>query len=314
MADVRKRTVGVLAGGDSPEREVSLTSGQHVVRALTAAGRDARLIVTECLDNLFHALAGIDVVFNCLHGGSGEDGTVAILLDVLGIPYAGSDARACTRAMDKARSKRLFETARVPTPQGFAFDGGDVAMFAQGVCSSLAAPFVIKPIDSGSTLGVSLVEDASSLESAIAACVGEHGSALVETFIAGRELTVGILRQDGEDRPLPVIEIRFPTGLFDYSAKYSPGIAEFIAPADLPAETATAVQEISLRAHDALGCSGYSRVDLRMAEDGTPYVLEVNTLPGMTPLSDLPRAASAAGIPFEELVVRMLRTADKEDA
>ena len=310
----KEGTIGVLAGGDSPERDVSLVSGEHVHRALVDLGRDARLIRIDDLDHLFSLLDGTDLVFSCLHGGAGEDGTVQLFLDVIGVPYAGSDARACARAMDKVQSKKLFETMRVPTPPGLALANDNLEAFVDKVREAFPAPYVVKPTNLGSTIGVARVDQEADLASAVAAVLDAHGSALVEPFIAGRELTVGILRDGDRDMPLPVIEIRFPDALFDYQAKYTDGVAEFVAPAELPGEVARRVQEVSLRAHETLGCSGFSRVDLRLAEDGTPYVLEVNTLPGMTPLSDLPRAAGAAGISFEALVERMLDTADKEAA
>ena len=306
-----EKKIGVLAGGDSPEREISLISGKYVHRALVERGHDARLITIEALDDLFPHLEDVDIAFNCLHGGSGEDGTVQIFLDVMGIPYAGSDAQACARAMHKAQAKTLFERMRVPTPPGIAREQEDIAAFADKVCKSCSPPLVVKPTDLGSTIGVTVVRNADSLLSTVVSAAEEYGSILVESYIAGRELTVGILRQGEEDAALPVIEIRFPDALFDYHAKYSEGGAEFIAPAKLPDDITAHVQAVSLLAHQTLGCFGFSRVDLRLAEDGTPYVLEVNTLPGMTPLSDLPRAAAIAGIPFERLVEIMLDTAAK---
>lgn len=305
--------IGVLAGGDSPEREISLVSGTHVHRALKDRGRDADLITLEHLDDLFPALANVDVVFNCLHGGSGEDGTVQLLLEVMGIPYAGSSARACARAMDKVHAKSMFETMRVPTPPGLALGSGDPDVFCGRVRDALSPPFVVKPTSLGSTIGVVVIESETDLRSAVSSITEQYGDVMVEPYIAGRELTVGILRSEEADVALPVVEIRMPEALFDYRAKYSEGVAEFIAPAQLPVDVATHVQAVSLRAHQTLGCFGFSRVDLRLAEDGTPYVLEVNTIPGMTPISDLPRAAAAAGIPFEDLVERMLRTTWKGD-
>jgi len=306
--------IGVLAGGDSPERAVSLVSGENVHRTLIDLDLEARLIQTESLDDLFPSLEGIDVVFSCLHGGSGEDGTVQAFLDVMGVPYAGSGALACARAMDKMAAKRLFELARVPTPPGVALGRNGTAALVKEVQGSFDAPYVVKPVDSGSTLGVELVEQVEDLETTASRVAAKHGSVLVEPFIAGRELTVGILHQEDADRPLPVIEIRFPSALFDYEAKYTDGVADFVAPADLPEETAREVQAVAVRAHEALGCSGFSRVDLRFSEDGIPYVLEVNALPGMTPISDLPRAAAVAGIPYERLVELMLESATKEAA
>ncbi len=308
-----KRTIGVLAGGDSPERDISLISGSHVHRALVKNGHDASLISIDSLDDLVPRLAGIDVVFNCLHGGAGEDGTVQLLLDVMGIPYAGSGARACLRAMEKPRSRAIFATHEIPIPEGLCLENGDLATFLEKAIDALGFPMVIKPGNAGSTVAVSFVEREDDLREAAGSILGAFSSLVVEEYIEGREITVGVLSQNGSDRALPVIEIRIPGKLFDYAAKYTDGVAEFLAPAPLDPETAERLQEVSVRAHEAIGCAGFSRVDLRLAEDGTPYVLEVNTLPGMTPISDLPRAAAAAGIPYERLVEVMLSTADKEE-
>ncbi len=307
-----KRTIGVLAGGDSPERDISLISGSHVHRALVESGHDASLISIDSLDDLVSQLEGIDVVFNCLHGGAGEDGTVQLLLDVMGIPYAGSGARACLRAMEKSRSRAIFATQGIPIPEGLCFEEGDLATFLEKAIDALAFPMVIKPGNAGSTVAVSFVEREDDLRESAGSLLETFPSLVVEEYVEGREITVGVLRQDDSDQALPVIEIRIPGRLFDYEAKYTDGVAEFLAPAPLDAETAERLQVESLRAHEALGCSGFSRVDLRLGTDGNPYVLEVNTLPGMTPISDLPRAAAAAGIPYARLVDVMLGTADKE--
>jgi D-alanine-D-alanine ligase len=307
-----RRSIAVLTGGDSPERAVSLLSGEHVHRALAALGYNARLVSIETLNELAPRLAGVDVVFSCLHGGSGENGTVQLLLDVMGIPYTGSGALASHRAMDKAEAKRLFSQKRVPTPSGLALGKQDLDRFLAEVGEQLSFPLVAKPRDSGSTLGVHIVQSADELERAARSIVAEFKTLLVETFIAGRELTVGILRVDGRHVALPIVEVRSPGGFFDYEAKYTDGIAEFLTPAPLDTATTELVRSAAVRAHEALGCYGYSRVDVRLSEDGVPYVLEVNSLPGMTPMSDLPRSAAAAGIGYENLVVRMLATADKE--
>jgi len=309
-----RRTIGVLAGGDSPERDISVISGSQVLRALTENGHDASLLSIDSLDDLVPRLRGIDVVFNCLHGGAGEDGTVQLLLDVMGIPYAGSRARACFRAMEKARSRAIFAAQGIPISEGNAYEGGDLAAFLRNAIDRLVFPMVIKPGNAGSTVSVHYIENEGRLREAADSILERFPSLIVEKYIEGREITVGILRHGGQDAALPVIEIRIPGKLFDYEAKYTDGVAEFVAPASLDPGTAERLQDVSLRAHEALGCSGYSRVDLRLAEDGTPYVLEVNTLPGMTPISDLPRAAAAAGIPYRRLIDIMLSTADdKED-
>jgi D-alanine-D-alanine ligase len=305
------RTVAVLSGGDSPERAVSLISGNSVHAALVGLGYNAELVRIDTLNDLVPRLAGIDVVFSCLHGGSGENGTVQLLLDVMGIPYAGSGALASFRAMDKGEAKAIFTQKRVPTPAGFAHTKQDLPRFLADVREALVFPLVAKPTNSGSTLGVHVVRDEDELDQAARVILEEHKTLLVESFIEGRELTIGILRIDGRHVPLPIVEVRSPGGFFDYAAKYTDGVAEFVAPAPLDAATTEVVQSAALRAHEALGCYGFSRVDVRLSTDGTPYVLEVNSLPGMTPMSDLPRSALAAGIDYEGLVVHMLATADK---
>jgi D-alanine-D-alanine ligase len=305
------RTVAVLSGGDSPERAVSLISGNSVHTSLVGLGYNAQLVCIDTLNDLVPRLAGIDVVFSCLHGGSGENGTVQLLLDVMGIPYAGSGALASFRAMDKGETKAIFTQKRVPTPAGFAYTKQDLPRFLADVRGALVFPLVAKPTNSGSTLGVHIVRDEHELDQAARVILEEHKTLLVESFIEGRELTIGILRIDGRHVALPIVEVRSPGGFFDYAAKYTDGVAEFVTPAPLDAATTEAVQSAALRAHEALGCYGFSRVDVRLTTDGTPYVLEVNSLPGMTPMSDLPRSALAADIDYEGLVVHMLATADK---
>lgn len=303
----------MLAGGDSPERAVSLVSGESVHRTLVALGYRADLVSISTLDDLVPRLRGIDVVFSCLHGGSGENGTVQLLLDVMGIPYTGSGALASYRAMDKGEAKAHFLQKRVPTPAGLALGKQDLGRFLAAVRDELAFPMVAKPRDAGSTLGVHVLRTPEDLERLAPAIVAEFGTLLVEAFIPGRELTVGVLRENGRHVALPIVEVCSPGGFFDYEAKYTDGVAEFVTPAPLDAPVTELVQSVSVRAHDALGCYGYSRVDVRLTEEGAPYVLEVNSLPGMTPMSDLPRSALAAGISYEDLVVRMLATADKDE-
>jgi len=283
-----------------------------VHEALLQAGHEVRLIEIQTLDDLVPRLQNVDIVFNCLHGGTGEDGTVQLLLDVFGIPYVGSGPQACARAMDKSKARSLIASQEIPIAGGLSYNGGDLETFVKHAASSLPSPWVTKPTNGGSTIAVSFVETAERLLSEAEAILKRFPSVLIEEYIDGREITVGILHTDGRDLALPVIEIEIPGKLFDYDAKYSEGVAEFVVPAPLDAEVAKRAQDVSLRAHRALGCTGFSRVDLRLAEDGTPYVLEVNTLPGMTPMSDLPRAAAAIGIDYSRLVEIMLESAFKE--
>ena len=305
------QVIGVLAGGDSPEREVSLLSARGVFDALQRRGHSVRLVEIGTLDDLVPGLRGIDVAFNCLHGGAGEDGTVQLLLDVMGIPTIGSGPLACARAMDKAQAKAAFRSKDIPTPASVSVDTESLEAKLQEAVDTLKFPMILKPQDGGSTISVHCVEIEADLLPAAQSILADFHTVLIEPFIAGRELTVGILLIESEEVPLPVIEIRFPGDLFDYKTKYTAGQAEFLAPAPLSLEVAQQVQEVALRAHQALGCYGFSRVDFRLGEDGVPYVLEVNTLPGMTPLSDLPRAAAVIGIEYDDLVEIMLSTSGR---
>ena len=306
-----RQIIGVLAGGNSPEREVSLMSGNGVFGALQRRGHSARLVEIGTLDDLVPGLKGIPIAFNCLHGGSGEDGTVQLLLDVMGIQTIGSGPLACARAMNKAQAKAIFRAKDIPTPASVSLDVDSLETKIREAVATLAFPMIAKPQNGGSTISVHRVETEADLQSASQSILVDSDNVLIEPFIAGRELTAGILLVDGEEIPLPVIEIRFPGDLFDYSAKYIDGEAEFLAPAPLLPEVAEEVQDIALRAHQALDCYGFSRVDLRLGKDGVPYVLEVDTLPGMTPLSDLPRAAAVTGIEYDDLVEIMLATTEK---
>ena len=301
--------IGVLAGGDSPEREISFISGEHVSAALNQRGYDTVLIEIDNLDDLVPSLAGVDIAFNCLHGGSGENGTVQLLLDVLDLPYPGSGPQASALCMDKPRAKEILSRQGIPIPRGTIYKGEDIEALCAATLVDYGLPLVCKPCNQGSSLGVRIVECEPDLVKAGSEILSKFGSLLIEEYIPGRELTAGILLLHGKERVLPLIEIEPKSGFFDYTAKYSEGMSEFLVPAPLDRETTHLVQEVSLAAHQALSCSGFSRVDLRLDEEGRPFVLEVNTLPGMTPMSDLPRAAAAARITFPGLVEIMLETA-----
>jgi D-alanine-D-alanine ligase len=305
----RPRKIGVLCGGDSLEREVSLRSGAHVAGGLRNAGHLVCVLEIPSLAEVVGAVSPVDAVFICLHGGSGEDGTVQFLFEVMGVPYVGSGPQASALAMDKPRSKELLSMRGLPVPRAVLRRDDDLPGFCAGALSALGLPLVLKPCDQGSSLGVRIIREEAELVPAAEAVVSQFRSVFAEEYIPGRELTVGILRIGGEDKALPAVEILPTKSFFDYEAKYTEGASELVAPASLPGGTAARVAETALVAHRTLSCYGFSRVDLRLAEDGTPYVLEVNTLPGMTEHSLLPRAAEAAGIPLPCLVDRMLASA-----
>ena len=242
------------------------------------------------------AVGDIDVFFVALHGGSGEDGTIQALLDVAGVAYTGSDRLGCSLAMDKEVTKRLLRDAGIPTP-----DWVTGPQTADDVEAALGLPVIVKAACGGSSLRLVLAHDRTELEEAIAESRGWNDVVLFERYHRGRELTVGILGGD----PLPVGEIIPEHELFDYECKYQPGMAREIFPADIPQDLAEHLQALAKRAHIALRMRDYSRVDFIVDEDGEPWCLEANALPGMTENSLLPRAAKAAGMSFPELCHRI---------
>ena len=297
-----KAVVGVLMGGRSAEREVSLRTGAAILAALHRGGH--RAIGIDAGKDLPQMLARrkVSVAFIALHGRGGEDGTVQGLLECLGIPYTGSGVLASALAMDKKQSKWIFRALGLPTPQ---FEVFTRAAGGPRQLERLAPPVVVKPVCEGSSVGMSVVEDPGALAPALAKAFRYDPEAIVEAFVPGRDLTVGVLGSE----TLPVVEMRPRGGFYSYSAKYKKGQTEYLVPAPLTARQAARTQELALAAHRALGCRGASRVDFRLDERGRPLLLEVNTIPGMTETSLLPKAASAAGIGFDELVARILAEA-----
>ncbi len=292
----RTLRVGVLLGGFSSERDVSLRSGKAVADALTAAGfPTTRIDVTsERLEGL--DADAVDVAFLALHGRFGEDGGVQAALEARGLTYTGSGVEASRVAMDKVSSKERFRAAGVPT--------ADWALVTYPGHLPMPPPVVVKPRAEGSSVGVSIVRAEGEYAAAVAKAVRLGGEALVERFVPGREMTVGIL---GERR-LPVIELRPVREFFDYEAKYQDARTEYIVDPPLAPKERRAVQEAAWAAHESLGCRGMSRVDVILGTEG-PVVLEVNTIPGLTERSLLPKSARAAGMEFAALCAEILRLA-----
>jgi len=298
-------------GGWSGERAISLKSGENVYRALKRRGYNAVRVEISSPDELIPGLAKIDLAFICLHGGIGEDGTIQALLDILKKPYTGSPALASRLALDKLLSKGIFAKAGLPTPPYIHYK--DDPAWPEEVEAELGYPLVVKPRAGGSSLGVQIVQAREELEAAVRKTEEGFGDLYIEKFIPGKEVTAGILRIEGEDRALPLVELRPREEFYNYEAKYTPGATEFVIPAELDDGIARRAQELAHAAHQALGCCGFSRVDLRVTAEGEVYILEVNTAPGMTAMSDLPQAAQAAGISFEDLVKYMLKTAIEKE-
>lgn len=304
LRKLKGKRVAVLKGGWSRERSVSLRTGAAVESALRRVGVSALGI--DVRRDIFTRLSRtpIDLAFIALHGTFGEDGRIQAGLEVLKIPYTGSGPTASALAMDKASSKRLFEAARVPTPAWTLVEksqASDGRARAEKLLRS--GPVFVKPFDQGSAIGASRADTPRALKRAIEASFRLSSCAIVERFIAGRELTVGILGP----KTLPVIEIVPEHAFYDYHSKYAQGGSRHLVPAPIGAEATRRARAVALAAHRAIGCTAYGRVDVLMDKRGAMWVLEANTIPGMTATSLLPDAARAAGIGFEELVLKIIQ-------
>lgn len=298
---MKKKKIGVLMGGLSREREVSLRTGKAILKALIEKGYAASPIDVgqEIAETLIKEK--IEIAFIALHGRYGEDGTIQGMLELMGIPYTGSGVLASALALDKIMAKKFFVCENIPTPTYEVFQRDEIDKDLLRV-PSLSLPLVVKPAREGSTIGVSIVRKEEELVPALREAGKYDDEILLEEFMKGKEITVGILH----DIPLPIIEIVPRSGFYDYHSKYTKGETEYIIPARIPREQYLYAQEISLKAFHVLGCSGCARVDLMTDEGGNPFVIDVNTMPGMTETSLIPKAASYAGINFEDLVERIL--------
>jgi len=293
---MQSRKIGVLLGGLSSERDVSLRSGEAILAALRDRGHDAVPVYVDRDIDVALRQGKIDVAFIALHGRWGEDGCIQGLLESLGIPYTGSDVLASALAMHKGKAKELFRLHNLPTPAYYtltAADAGDLA----SVHGDFGFPCVVKPIREGSSVGVAIVPSLDELEPAVERALCFDDELLVERFIAGKEVSVAVL----DDRALGAVEVAPRNGFYDYTNKYTRGATEYFVPPRMSPERYRGVLAQALRAHTALGCRGATRVDMMVSDSGNEFVLEVNTIPGMTPTSLLPKIADHAGISFGEL-------------
>ena len=293
--------VAVLMGGKSAEREVSLKSGALVLAALRARGMEAHAF-DPAEQGIEALIAGrYERAFIALHGRFGEDGTLQGALEWLGLRYTGSGVLGSALAMDKLRAKRLWMAEGLPTPP---FEILDAKSDFRAVANRLGLPLMVKPVNEGSSIGMSKVRAAGDLEEAYALAVNYDRAVIAEKFVEGSELTAGILG----DEALPVIKLETPREFYDYRAKYIADDTRYLIPCGLPAAREREIQQLCLRAFRALGCSGWGRVDLMLDRAGAPWLLEVNTTPGMTDHSLVPMAARAAGLSYEDLCMRILES------
>lgn len=309
MKEIEKKKIGLLMGGPSSEREISLKSGRAVEEALRRCGLNVVAIdVDKDIEKKLKEKK-IEVAFIALHGRYGEDGTIQALLESLGIPYTGSGVEASRLALDKVASKEVFLRDEIPTPDFYVLNKEKDIFVSQLLHhSTIKIPLVVKPAREGSTIGVSVVKKEGDFRPALDKAFRYDDKILVEEYIKGREVTVSILN----GWPLPIIEIVPKHEFFDFRAKYTDGLTEFKVPAPLTKPVYGRTQEVALRAHQALGCRGMSRVDMKVTRKGEPYVFEVNTIPGLTSLSLLPKAAQAAGVSFPQLCHKLIKIALRE--
>ena len=293
--------VAVMFGGTSAEREVSLRSGAAVLAALQKQGVDAHAFDPKDQPLSDLTSAGFDRVFIVLHGRGGEDGTMQGALQLLGLPYTGSRVLGSALAMDKIRCKWLFQAQGMPTAKFLVAEAGKQLNY-QDILQQLAGKVMVKPANEGSSIGMSAASTAQELEQALAVATKYDSDVLVEQWIQGREFTVSILN----GKALPVVEMRTPRSFYDYEAKYQSNSTEYLCPAPLTADQTAFLQQAAASAFTAVGASGWGRVDAMLDEQGNFYLLEVNTVPGMTEKSLVPMAAKAAGLSFEQLVLQIL--------
>jgi len=317
--NVKQKRVGVLMGGPSSERDISIKSGKAVFRALKKNNINAvsyelamPLNTNGYIQSVKEKIGAmdIDIAFIALHGEFGEDGTIQKILEEIKIPYAGSKTRASKLAIDKIDSREIFEKNNIPMPRynvvvrGEVLPDEPVSDNIKIFFEELSMPIVVKPSTQGSSIGLSMVDSENSLYKAVSNAFKYSDRVIIEEYIEGREITVGIL----EDRALPVVEIIPKNRFFDFEAKYNKGATDYKVPAEIDKEKYRECQEMALLAHKVLGARFFSRVDMILDKDGTPYILELNTIPGLTETSLLPLAAAEAGIDFNQLVLKILES------
>ena len=324
-------TVALLVGGTSPEREVSKSSGKSILNALHELGYivkvadpaygmnqpkdEEKFFSTENYSGISNRnyielvyssfFNDVDVAFLALHGKWGEDGTIQSLLELRGIKYTGSKILASALAMDKAATKVMFLQHGVPTPKWLIVGNNenDFDLIKIKIQNEFGYPCVVKPNDQGSTVGLTICKDDASVEEAVKKALEFSSKALIEEYIPGRELTIAIIDQN----PLQVLEIKPKSGLYDYESKYTHGKTDYIVPAEIPPELSDRLRYSALAAFNSTGCESYGRVDFRLTDDNKFYCLEINTLPGMTSTSLVPKMAKAAGMTFEELIDKIVK-------
>jgi len=302
--------ISILYGGTSTEHKVSIKTGLAIAEAIKGQYNLDMVNLESEIYNAPQLLLGADLVFNALHGGDGENGSVQAFLDMHHISYTGSGAKACKIAMDKNITKLIARSVNIPTPNWIILtrDMYTGIKLQDNQSQRFSYPYVVKPCNEGSTFGLSIVNEESELDEAISLAGEFSDEIIIEEFISGRELTVGIIG----NKPLPIVEINPAHNLYDYECKYTEGMSEYLVPAELSDSLKRSLSEDALKIYQTIGCRHYARADFRMNAKGEHYLLEINTLPGMTSTSLLPKAAKAAGLEFPELINTIIELASMD--
>jgi len=305
-----KLNISILYGGASTEYKISIQTGLAIAEAIKDRYNLDMINLDSEIYNAPQLLVGSDLVFNALHGGDGENGSIQSFLDLHHIPYTGSGAKPCKIAMDKNITKLIAKSVDIQTPNWILLKRNQHTgmQLHYNQPSKFSYPYVVKPSSEGSTFGLTIAREESELEEAIGHASEYGDEILIEEFIPGRELTVGILG----NKPLPIVEIKPSHDLYDYKCKYTEGMSEYFVPAELSDSLERSLSEDALKIYKTIGCRHYARVDFRLNEAGKHYLLEINTLPGMTATSLLPKAAKAAGLEFPDLIDTIIKIASMD--
>ena len=299
--------ITILYGGTSTEHKISIQTGLAIAEAINGRYNLDMINLDGEIYNAPHLLLDTDLVFNALHGGDGENGSIQSFMDSHHIQYTGSGAKACKIAMDKNITKLIAKSVGIPTPNWVLLKRNvdDGMQLQDNNSPKFSYPYIIKPSDEGSTFGLTIVREESELGDAISLAAEFGDEILIEEFIPGKEITVGIL----DNKPLPIIEIKPSHNLYDYDCKYTEGMSDYIVPAELSDSIERSLLEDALKIYKTIGCRHYARVDFRINDEGQHYLLEINTLPGMTSTNLLPKAAKAAGLKFSDLIDTIIKIA-----
>ncbi len=310
VAKYQDKTIAVLMGGLSSEREISLRSGNNIHQALTNLGLTAVKIDVQRDIAQVLSHSKIDLAFIALHGKYGEDGCIQGLLEIMNIPYTGSGVTASAISMNKSLTKKILKQANIPVPDNVDIDIQNLRASIDSIEAKLGFPVIIKALGEGSSVGIELINSRQALESTLPSFMKKFPDAFAEQYIKGKEMTIGVLGTPSRQEVFPILELRPKNAFYDFEAKYTKDMTEFVIPADIPSGLTTRLQDLAQQGYRALGLSGVARLDLMLDAQEQPFFLEANTIPGFTETSDIPAMARAQNMSYEELMLKILETVE----